>query len=72
MKYRQFYFIVFPNFSHNLDILNYNSSIDLPGRSILEELFLHVAPTAGQYRKILLSKLSNTGELKFNIIMFIN
>ena len=36
--------------SHNTDILNNNSSINLPGRSILEELILCIAHTAGQYR----------------------
>ena len=66
------YFIVFPDLSHNTDILNYKSSIDLPGRSILEELILRIALTAGQFGKILASKLSNTGELNFNIIMFSN
>ena len=66
------YFIVFPVSNHNIDILNYKSSIDLPGRSILEELIICVALTAGQYRKILHSRLSNTGELNINIIMFSN
>ena len=46
------------------------SSIDLPGRSILEEVILHIASTAGQYGKILSSRLSNTEEVNFNIIMF--
>ena len=41
-------------------------------RLILEELILCIAPTAEQYGKILLSRLSNTGELNFNIIMFSN
>jgi hypothetical protein len=49
-----------------------NCSIDLPGRSILEELILCITPTAGQYRKILVSRVSNTEELNFNIIMFSN
>ena len=40
--------------------------------SILEELILCIAPTAVQYGKILPSRLSNTGELNFNIIMFSN
>ena len=62
-------FIIHPASSHNADILNYNSSIKLPGRSILEELILHIAPTAGQYGKMLPSRLSNTGELNFNILM---
>ena len=66
------YFIIFPHSSHNTDILNYNSRIDLPGRSILEELIVRIAPTAGQYGKILPSRLSNTEELNFNIIMFSN
>ena len=65
------YFIVFPDSSHNTDILNYNSSIDLPGRSIWEELILRTAPRDGQYGKILPSRLSNTGELDFNTTMFI-
>ena len=38
----------------------------------MEELILHIAPTAGQYGKILPSTLSNTGELDFNIILFSN
>ena len=41
-------------------------------RSILEELILCKAPTAGQDRKILPSWFSNTGKLNFNIIMFSN
>ena len=41
-----------------------------PGRSILEELILQIAPTAGQYWKILPSGLSMTGEFNLNIIMF--
>ena len=47
------YFIVFPDSSHNTYILNYKSSIDLSVRLILEKLILRIAPTAGQYRKIL-------------------
>ena len=66
------YFIVYPDSSRNTDILNYNFSIDLPERSLLGELILYIAPRAGQYGKILLSGLSNTGELIFNIIMFSN
>ena len=66
------YFIVFPDSNHNTDILSYKSSIDLPGRSILEELIVRSALTAGQYGKILPSRLSNTGEVNFNIIMFSN
>ena len=66
------YFIVFPDSSHNTDILNYKSSIDLPWGSILEELILCIALTAGQYGKILPSILSNTGELNFSNIMFSN
>ena len=62
--------IVFPDWSHNTEILSYKSSIDHHWRSILEELILHIAPTAGQYKKILPSRLSHTGELNFNIIMF--
>ena len=64
------YFIVYPDSSHNTDILNYNSSTDLPGISILEELILRIASTAGQYGKILHSRFSNIGELNFNIILF--
>ena len=66
------YFIVCPDSSYNTDILNYKSSIDHPGRSILEESILHIAPTAGQYGKISPNRLSNVGELNFNIIMFSN
>ena len=66
------YFIVCLDSSHNTDILNYKYSIDLPGRSILEELILHIALTAGQYGKKLPSRLSNTGEFNFNIIMISN
>ena len=63
----------FPDSSHRqTDIFNYNSSIDLSGRSILEELILRIALTAGRYGKIMPSRLSNTGELHFNIIMFSN
>ena len=36
-----------PDSSHNTDILNYNSSIVLPGRAILEELILCIALVAG-------------------------
>ena len=66
------YFIVYPDLSHNTDILTYDSSIDLPKRSMLEELILRIALTAWQYGKILPSWWSNTGELNFNIIMFSN
>ena len=62
------YFIVFPDSSHNSGILNFKSSIDLPGRSILEELIFRIAWTW----KILPSRLSNTGEFNFYIIMFSN
>ena len=73
MKYSlRLYFIIFPDLSHNEVILNYKSSIDLPGRSILEELILRIALTAGQHGKILPSRFSNTGELNFNIVMFSN
>ena len=41
-------------------------------RSILEKLIFRIAPTAGQYGKISPSRLSNTGELNFNIIMLSN
>ena len=51
------YFIVFPVSSHYIDMLNYKSSIDIPGRSILEELILPIASIAGQYGKILPSRL---------------
>ena len=66
------YFIAFPDWNQNTDILNYKSSIDLPGISVLEELILHIALTAGQYGKILPSRLSTTGVENFNIIMFSN
>ena len=66
------YFIEFPDLSHNTDILNYISSIALPGSSIWEELNLCIAPTAGPYGKILASRLSNTVEVNFNIKMFSN
>ena len=66
------YFIVFPDSSHNTDIFNYKSSIDLPGRSIQVEFILRIALAAGQYGKILASRLSNIGELNFNTIMFSN
>ena len=49
------YVIVYPDSSHNTDILNYNSSITFPGRSVLKVLILRIAPTAGQYGKILAS-----------------
>ena len=52
-----------------LDIIKYKSSIDLAGRSILKELIFCIPSTAGPYGKILSSILSNTGDLKFNIIM---
>ena len=41
------YFTVYPNSSHNTDILNYNSSIVLPGRALFEELILCIALAAG-------------------------
>ena len=41
-------------------------------RSILAELILHIALTAGQYGKVLPSRLSTTGDLNFNIIIFSN
>ena len=64
------YFIVYPDLSHNTDILNYNSSIFLPGDQYWKIWFSVFAPTAGQYRKIFPSRLSNTGELNINIILF--
>ena len=73
MKYSlRLYFIVYRDSSHITDILNYKSSIDLPGKSILEKLILRIAFTAGQYGKILPSRLSNAKELNFNIIMVSN
>ena len=51
----QAFFIVFPDSSNNTEILIYNSSIDLPGRSVLEELILRIALSTGQYGKILAS-----------------
>ena len=41
------YFTVYPDSSHNTDILNYNSSIVFPGRAILKELILRIALAAG-------------------------
>ena len=41
------YFTVYPNSSHNTDILNNNSIIVLPGRAILEELIRCIALAAG-------------------------
>ena len=41
------YFTVYPDLSHYIDILNYNSSIVLPGRAIFEELILPIALAAG-------------------------
>ena len=38
----------------------------------MDELILRIAWTAGQNGKILPSRLSNTGEFNFNIIMFSN
>ena len=35
-------------------------------------MILRIAPTSGQYGNIFPSRLSNTGELNFNIIMFSN
>jgi hypothetical protein len=66
------FFIVFPDWSNNTDILNYNSSIDLPWISVLEELILRIALTTGQYGKLLASWLRNTEELNLNIKMFSN
>ena len=40
------YFTVYPSSCHNADILNYNSSIVLPGRAIFEELILCIALAA--------------------------
>ena len=37
------YFALYPDSSHNTDILYYNSSIVLPERAILEELILRIA-----------------------------
>ena len=41
------YFTLYPDSSHNTVILNYNSSITLPGRAILKELILHIALASG-------------------------
>ena len=41
------YFTVYPDLSHNTEILNYISSIVLAGRAILEELILRSALAAG-------------------------
>ena len=61
------YFFVFPDLSQNTEILNFNSNIGLSGRSIMEELILHIARTAGQYGKVSPSRLNNTREVYFNI-----
>ena len=66
------YIWLYPDSTHTTYILNYKSSIDLPRRSILEDLILHIALTAWNYGKILPSRLSNTREINFNIIMFSN
>ncbi len=65
-------FIVFPDSSNNTHILNFNSSIDLPGRSVLEELILRIALSTGQCGNFLPSWLRNTEELNLNIKMFSN
>ena len=44
----QDFFIVFADSSNTTDILNYNSSIDLPGRSVLKELILRIDLSTGQ------------------------
>ena len=62
--------MVFPDSNHKTDILNYISSFDHPGRSVLEELILRIALTAGQYGKILPSGLSNAGKLNYHIKIF--
>ena len=41
------YFTVYPNSSHNTEILDYKSSIVLPGRAILNELILRITLAAG-------------------------
>ena len=43
-------FIVYLISSHNKDILNYNSSIDLPGRSVLEEENLCAVLDLGKFQ----------------------
>ena len=65
-------FIVFPDSSNNTHILNFNTSIDLPGRSVLEELILRIALSTGQYGKCLPSWLRNTEGLNLNIKMLSN
>ena len=65
------YFIVYPDLSHNTDILNYNSSIVLPGDQYCKIWFLYCSDSWA-IEEILPSRLSNTGELNFNIIMFSN
>ena len=47
------YFTLYPDLSHNTDILNYDSSIVLPGRAILEDLILRIALAAGAIFSIL-------------------
>ena len=46
-------FIVFSDYSNNTDIINNNSSIDLPRKSVLEELILRIVLSTGPYGKIL-------------------
>ena len=41
------YFTVYPDSSHNTEILNYNSSFVLPERAILKELILRITLAAG-------------------------
>ena len=41
------YFTVYPDSSHNTDILNHNSCIVLLGRAILKELILRIVLAAG-------------------------
>ena len=64
------YFIVYPDLSHNIDTLNYKSRIDLPGR--WKSWFFVFLWQLGNTGKYCPAQISNSGELNFNIIMFIN
>ena len=57
------YFIVYPDSSHNIEILNYNSSNDLPGRSKLEELIFSCPEQLLKPSCLLLAALSSSWSL---------
>ena len=71
-RWLRLYFIVYLNLSHNKDILNYNSNIDLPGRKILEELILCISLSTGPYGEKIAQLIEQYWRLKFNITMFSN